>query len=118
MGYGRGVGQLRISVRPAQPAELMGAEELLERLDLPDAALENLCRLARLDEAPFRDADAPEGEAGWTARVELDGSALLLQARGTRWTIYAAPGESDGMAAARRLHGLIGEQSEGWDLDR
>jgi hypothetical protein len=108
------VGQLRIVVRPAQPAEVDGAEELLERLDLPDAALENLCRLARLDEEPFQN---PDGD-GWTARVELDGSALLVQARGARWTIYAAAGETDGMAAARRLHGLIGAQSEGWDLDR
>ncbi len=103
-------------MEPAEAAQFEMAEELLERLDLPDEALENLCRLARLDEELFREPNDDPG--GWSARVELDGSVLLLRARGGRWTIYAAPGETDGMAAARRLHGLIGATADGWDLDR
>jgi hypothetical protein len=115
LGYGSAVGQLRISVQPATDADFAGAEELLERLDLPDEALANLCRLARLDEAPFRESD------GWSARIELDRTPLCVRAREGRWTIYAAPGAEDAMEAARRLHGLIGgspEQDDGWDLDR
>lgn len=104
------MGQLRITVSPAGDGDLIGAEELLERLELPDEALENLCRLARLDEEPFRDP------GGWSARIELDASHLVLRARDGRWTIYAAAGEHDGMAAARRLHGLIG--TGGDDDDR
>jgi hypothetical protein len=107
--YRAAVGQLRISVQPAVEADFEAAEELLERLDLPDEALENLCRLARLDEETFRVPD------GWSARVELDRTPLLVRARQDRWTIYGA---EDGMEAARRLHGLIGVSAEGWDLDR
>src|SRR5688572_4484574 len=103
------VGQLRISVRPATDADFRGATELLERLDLPEEALETLCRLARLDEQPFVDA------GGWSAHVELDATALLVRAREGRWTIY---GDDDAMPAARRLHGLIGTTGDGWDLDR
>jgi hypothetical protein len=116
LGYGGGVGQLRISVQPAAEADFASAEELLERLDLPDEALVNLCRLARLDEEPFRHGD------GWSARVEIDQTPLLLRAEGSRWTIFAAPGAEDAMLAARRLHGLIGappeDRNDGWDLDR
>ena len=112
VGYFPGVGQLRISVYPAGDADFVGAEELLERLDLPDEALENLSQLTRLDEEPFLD------EGGWSARIELDGSTLLVRAREGRWTIYAAPGADDAMHAARRLHGLIGATADGWDLDR
>jgi hypothetical protein len=107
--YRAAVGQLRISVQPAVEADFAAAEELLERLDLPDEALENLCRLARLDEEPFREPD------GWSARVELDRTPLLVRARQDRWTICGA---EDAMEAARRLHGLIGVSAEGWDLDR
>jgi hypothetical protein len=103
------MGQLRISVRPASDAEFNGAGELLERLDLPEEALETLCRLARFDEAPFLD------EGGWSAHVELDGTPLLVRARQGRWTIY---GDDDAMPAARRLHGLIGTSGEDSDLDR
>jgi hypothetical protein len=112
VGYFPGVGQLRISVHPASDADFAGAEELLERLDLPEEALENLCQLTRLDEQPFLE------EGGWSARIELDAANLLVRAREGRWTIYAAAGESDAMQAARRLHGLIGATAEGWDLDR
>jgi hypothetical protein len=112
VGYFRRVGQLRISVHPASDDDFAGAEELLERLDLPDEALENLCRLARLDEEPFLDG------GGWSARVELDSTKLLVRARVGRWTIYAAPDTDDAMHAARRLHGLIGATADGWDLDR
>src|SRR5262249_55546097 len=106
------VGQIRISVKPASDADLEPAEELLERLDLADEALTNLCRLARLDEEAFLE---PEG---WSAQVELDGTLLFLRARQGRWTIYAPPGAEDAMLTARRLHGLIGGTPEGWDLDR
>jgi len=99
-------------VHPASDADFADAEELLERLDLPDEALTNLCRLARLDETPFLD------EGGWSARVELDGTPLRIRARDGRWSILAAPGAEDAMLEARRLHGLIGATSEGWDLDR
>jgi hypothetical protein len=108
----RGVGQIRISVQPAVEADFAAAEELLERLDLPDEALANLCRIARLDEEPFQEPD------GWSARIELDRTPLLVRAREGRWTIYAAAGADDAMLAARRLHGLIGDTGEGWDLDR
>lgn len=106
------MGQLRISVEPASEADFAAAEELLERLDLPEEALGNLCKLARLDEEPFRDGE------GWRARIELDQTPLLVRADKDRWTIYAAPGAEDAMLAARRLHGLIGGTADGWDLDR
>jgi hypothetical protein len=108
------VGQLRITVTPARDSDFTGAEELLERLDLPDEALANLCRLARLDEESFLEG----ADGGWSARVELDGATLLLRARDGRWTIYAAPDSEDAMLPARRLHGLIGGTADGWDLDR
>jgi hypothetical protein len=111
-GYGPGVGQIRISVHPADEADFDGAEELLERLDLPEEALANLCRIARLDEEPLR-----HGE-GWRARVELDRTPLLVRVQDGRWAIYAAAGAADAMEAARRLHGLIGATADDWDLDR
>jgi hypothetical protein len=108
----RPVGQLRITVEPAQESDFVGAEELLERLAQPAEALENLCRIARVDESQLI-----EGE-GWCARIHLDNTWLLVRTHGATWTIYAAASEPDAMLAARRLHGLIGERPEGWDLDR
>ncbi|HUS66219.1 MAG TPA: hypothetical protein VMZ28_16815 [Kofleriaceae bacterium] len=101
---------------PAGDADFDGAEELLDRLDLPDAALANLARLVAAGEAPFSDG----GGDGWAARVEVDGTALLVRGDTARWAIYLPAGadDADAMHAARKLHGLLGEQGDGWDLDR
>jgi hypothetical protein len=104
----------RFTATPLRQAELDEAEPLLERLDLPDDALANLARLAATGEERFRST------TGWAARVELDGTVVLLHGDGARWAIYLPPGadDADAMHAARKLHGLLGEQGEGWDLDR
>jgi hypothetical protein len=99
-------------VLSVEDAAFVDAEELLERLDLAEEALANLLRLGGCKEAELR---RPEG---WAAQVSVDGTALLLRADGERWSIYARADEEDAMLAARKLHGLIGEKSEGWDLDR
>lgn len=101
-------------------AERLGAaalgepEWILESLELPDEALGNLAHLAGVEEDALR-----EGE-GWCARVELGPDVLWVQGDRRTWRIAAPPGtdESDAARAARRLHGLLGEMSEGWDLDR
>jgi len=103
-----------ITATPIAAAGLAGAEALLEDLDLAEEALANLIRLSGADEARLRTA------AGWSARVELDDTPLLLVAEGDRWSILAPPDAdvSDAMLAARRLHARLGEAAEGWDLDR
>lgn len=103
-----------IVATPAGDADFDGAEALLDRLDLPDAALANLSRLAAGGKEPFG------GDDRWAARVEVDGTALLVRGDEARWAIYLPPGADDGdaMHAARKLHGLLGEQGDGWDLDR
>jgi hypothetical protein len=98
-----------LTVRAVETAELETGEALLERLDLPEEALENLARLGGVDEASLRVG------GGWAARVELDGAALIVLADGDRWAIR---GGDEAMFAARKLHGLIGAQADGWDLDR
>ncbi len=93
---------------------LEGAEPLLERLDLPEAALANLARLAGVGEEAFACA------GGWAARVELAGTALLVRGDETSWALLLPPGadDDDAMLTARKLHALLGEQADGWDLDR
>lgn len=90
------------------------AEAVLEGLDLPDEALANLANLAGADEETFREAD------GWAARVTLGPDVMWVAGDALRWCIGAAPGTdpSDAARSARRLHGLLGEKSEEWDLDR
>jgi hypothetical protein len=103
-----------VSARPAAPSELDGAL-LLEQLQRADAALDNLAELAAVDAARLRVAP---GE--WAASVELAGTALLVRGDGERWSILAPAGSDEAEAtwAARKLHGLIGEQADDWDLDR
>ena len=103
-----------IAAGPVDEGALAGAEPLLEDLDLAEDALANLIRQSGAGEDALRDAD------GWRARVEIEGTALLVVARGDRWSILAPAGadESEAMLAARRLHGRLGEAAEGWDLDR
>ena len=101
----------------ADPIEAAVAEEgaaVLEGLDLAEDALANLARLSGRDEDDFRDGD------GWAARVVVGGVALLVVGNEACWRIAAPAGtdESDAALAARRLHGLLGEMAEGWDLDR
>jgi hypothetical protein len=59
-------------------------------------------------------------EDRWIARVTVDGVPVLVRGDAARWSIHALPGvdESDAALAARTLHGLLGVQGEGWDLDR
>jgi hypothetical protein len=95
-------------------AELLAAEPVLEDLDQPEAALENLVDQTGIDPSCLRTAD------GWASMAVVDGTALFVLARGGRWSILAAPScdPADAMSAARKLHGLLGEKPEGWDLDR
>lgn len=106
-----------IAVRALRGDEGGGAEPVLERLALAGAARENLARLGGLDEQSLGGARA------WAAWVEVDGTPLLARADpadAARWEILAPGGtdEADAQLAARRLHGAVGEQSDGWDLDR
>jgi len=97
----------------AEPGALEAADPLIERLDLPDEALANLSRLSGVDEEELRDGTR------WTARVELDGTRLLVGSDGARWSIAFDGGdEAEAALAARRLHGMLGALGEGWDDDR
>ena len=90
------------------------AETVLDRLDLPDSALENLCELVKAEPGTFLTGDH------WAAALEVDDTPLLVRGDRAHWAIYAPSGvdESDAALAARTLHGLLGEKGEGWDLDR
>jgi hypothetical protein len=105
----------RLIAGPVEDGAFDGAEELLERLALADEALENLAHASGRAEEELASAGG-----GWAARVELDGTELLLRSDGGRWTIYLRRGADDdgAMLAARKLHGLVGAQADGWDLDR
>jgi hypothetical protein len=97
----------------ARNALLSGEEDvLLEGLPAGDAVRERLVELTGL---PLVDA-----QGDWTAEVELDGTTLFLCGGAAGWDVLAPPGADLGvaMSTARRLHGLLGEQSEGWDDDR
>lgn len=105
---------LALRAGPLAAAALGQVEPILEGLDLPEAALGNLAHLAGLDEDELRGTD------GWSARVELGPDVLWVAGDARSWRIAAPPGadESDAARAARRLHGMLGEIGEGWDLDR
>ena len=100
--------------RRAAVSALNAAEPLLDDLPFAADALANLARLAGTPESTFGD------EMGWSAAVEVDGTTVLASARGDTWGILspADVDPSDGMAAARRLHALLGEKGEDWDQDR
>jgi hypothetical protein len=100
--------------RPTAEVELVGTEELLERLDRPEAALDNLARLCGVEGAAFCRTD------GWAAVVDLDGTTVLVRGDARAWGVYLMAGadDDDGMRTARRIHGLLGEQADGWDDDR
>jgi hypothetical protein len=112
------VSERKLSARPIGDGELRDAELLIDRLDLPAAALTNLAVLAARDEEEFWLGDQPTD--GWAACIEADGTSVLARGDLDEWGFYAPPGadEADAMLTARKLHGLLGEQSEGWDLDR
>jgi hypothetical protein len=104
-----------LRAQPLEPSALDDVEPILDKLDLPDDALANLARLAGVDEDSLRtDSDS------WCARVELGPDVLWVAGDARTWRIAGPPGadESDAARAARKLHGLLGEMSEGWDLDR
>ena len=105
---------MKVTAGALSPSAIEGAEPIYERLDLASAALENLARQTGLAEEIF-----VSGE-GWAARVDVGGTEVWLRAEEGRWSIFAPPGsdESEVALAARRLHGLLGEQGDGWDLDR
>lgn len=102
-----------IARRPSMSL-LQNAEPLLEDLPFSADALANLARQSGVPASTFGD------EEGWQAAVEIEGTAVLVAARGETWTILAPPDADpgDAMQAARRLHGLLGEKTEDWDEDR
>src|SRR5262249_17117960 len=99
---------------PASPDDFADSLLLLDRLEFSEAARENLAALSGLPEEAFG------SPLRWAAQVEVLGTALLLTADGGRWEIQAPAGadEAEAMLAARRIHGMLGEKGEGWDLDR
>lgn len=103
-----------ISAAPVSEGAFQEAEVSLERLHFPEEALLNLAHLTSTHEDTFRDQE------GWSARVTLEGTTVLIRAEGEHWAIYGPAGadEAEVMFAARKLHGLLGEQREDWDLDR
>jgi hypothetical protein len=105
-----------IRVRPAASHDIDASEPLLEHLDQPEAALTNLARVAGLDE----DQLLVGSGAAWLAHVDVDGTSILACSDGAHWSLHAPAGvdEADAMLAARKLHGLLGERDEAWDLDR
>lgn len=111
-----------LQVTPVSAKAFAELEPLIDRLDEPEAALAQLVRLggddaeARFDQARPLDDDEEE----WAAQVEIAGTTVLVRAQGGRWAIYAPPevDEAEAMLAARRLHGLLGQQSADWDQDR
>jgi hypothetical protein len=107
----------KIAVRALSAGDADGAEPVLERLALGGPARENLARAGGLDEQALGDGRA------WAAWVEVDGTALIARSDAddpARWELLAPAGsdEADTQLAARRLHGAVGEQADGWDLDR
>lgn len=115
--------ELTLIVESAKAEELDGTEPLLERLGAGGEALANLARAGGRGEDELRaksGASNAESDPGdeWRARVTLDGTTLWLRGDGDQWSIFARADDADAMLAARKLHGLIGEKSDGWDLDR
>lgn len=104
-----------LRAEPLAVSSVNAADAILEDLDLPDEALANLANLTGADEETFREA------GGWAARVTLGPDDVLWVAGDAlRWSIGASPetDPSDAARSARRLHGLLGEKGEDWDLDR
>jgi hypothetical protein len=101
-----------LSARPA-PRVATG-DVLLEGLSGAAAALEKLLEVSGRS---LGELGSPEA---WAALVDLDGTELVLRGGGDAWSIAAGVGADagEGMFAARRLHGLLGAMSEGWDDDR
>lgn len=98
-----------LRVRPVDEGELEGAEQLLDNLKRGDEARASLVRLGGVDDKSLAFGD------GWAVAVEVDGASLLVRGEpagaGARWTIYGQPGLENGMHAARRLHGLVGVET-------
>ncbi|HEX2574580.1 MAG TPA: hypothetical protein VH877_33850 [Polyangia bacterium] len=109
-----------LQVVRVSPEAFTDLEPLIDRLDEPAAALVQLVRLGGGEASErFEQEDAGDEEE-WAARVEVAGTTVLVRAQGGRWAIYAPADvdEAEAMLAARRLHGLLGQQSADWDLDR
>jgi len=103
-----------MKARPATEEEVRSAELLFGELDLPEQALSRIAELSDRAEETFR------RPGGWAALIDHDGTALLVVSHDERWS-FACPAdtdEADAMQAARKLHGVIASQAEGWDLDR
>lgn len=109
-----------LQVVPVSPEAFAELEPLIERLDEPEAALAQLARLGGEEVGALCEPGGPLEGDEWAARVEVTGTTVLVRAQGGRWAIYAPPevDEAEAMLAARRLHGLLGQQSADWDQDR
>jgi hypothetical protein len=107
-----------LQVAPVTADPFAELEPLIDRLDEAEAALAQLIRLGGDDAGELFPEEDPQDE--WAARVEIAGTTVLVRAQGGRWAIYAPPevDEAEAMLAARRLHGLLGQQSADWDQDR
>ncbi len=115
-GAGGGAGEAAggVTARLALAADFAGAEVLVEDAGDAAAAWQQLERLLGAD------ADADADERTWMAWVEVAGDAVLVRAESGTWSIWAPAGSDpdDVAMAARRVHGRLGVQHEGWDLDR
>ena len=122
MSDGAGAGAGGMTARVAVAADFAGAEVLVEDAGDAGAAwqqLERLLGLAGNDENGDGDGD-DDRDRSWMAWVDIGGDAVLVRAEAGTWSIWAPAGSApdDVAMAARRVHGRLGVQHEGWDLDR
>ena len=116
-----------MTARVAVAADFAGAEVLVENAGDAGAAWQQLEPLLAAAAGDGRDGDRDDDddddddrERTWMAWVELGGDAVLVKAEAGTWSIWAPAGSDpdDVALAARRVHGRLGVQHAGWDLDR
>ncbi len=115
-GGGGSGGAGGMTARVAVAADFAGAEVLVEDAGDAGAAWQQLEPLL----GGAAGGDDEDHDHRWMAWVEIGGDAVLVRAEAGTWSIWAPAGSApdDVAMAARRVHGRLGVQHEGWDLDR